>query len=108
LAGAAGLPLDLALSVLASRSDRPAAAQPGEGDASGPAEFVAEVVSLREPGDLDRALDVADREAQRLKGENIAMVVVLRWTSLMVGLGVLFLVAGIIALLIEVPTPPTT
>jgi hypothetical protein len=52
-----------------------------------------------------KAIEVADQEAQQLRSVNAATVVVLRWTSLMLGLGVVILAAGVVVLLVDAPVP---
>jgi hypothetical protein len=99
------LPLDLALLLLDRRrtavETEPMTTTTGTGSESD-----ASVRSMREPADLAEALEIADQEAQRLQGENIATAVLLRWTSLLLGIGVVLLVAGIVVLLLQHPSVP--
>lgn len=96
------LPLDLALAVLDRRGASP---RTRGADAAALGSSTASEVgySLREPGNLDEAIDIADQEAQQLRSVNAATVVVLRWTSLMLGVGVVILAAGAVVLLVDAP-----
>jgi hypothetical protein len=51
---------------------------------------------LREPADLDLALEVAEAAARRLRQDNAASVIVLKASSFLISLGVLVTVVGVI------------
>ncbi len=107
LPGVSALPLDLAV-LLLDRQGTEIDSGVNETAAVKARGYVSdERTSMSEPASLQEAIEGADQEAQRLRGENAATIVVLRWTSLMLGLGVVVLAAGVVVLLIESPLPVT-
>lgn len=65
-------------------------------------------MALREPPDLEEAIERAEREALALRRENAAAVALLKVTNALTSAGVFILVAGVVVLLAQDPAPPPT